>query len=610
MSNLKPDNSQNLRIPSVKRGRKITLMVNGHPLFAYEGETVHAALTAAGIRTMRISPKTSEARGVFCGMGICYECLVTIDNIPDQRACMTLVRDKMKIVTEKGMVPETRAIRKIKPDTPVRGQVQIKARYHVIIVGCGIAGLSAADILAGHGLDILIIDENVHTGGQLLRTPSQKSFDHPKFDPDLMKSKGFSLARKITRMGNHGHQEQSVDRFCQAEVLGIFSDRRLLIYKGNAQFRNHTDARQILDVQAEHLILATGARERFLPFKGWTLPGVMSLGAAQILMKSYGVLPARHTLIAGTSPLQMALAAEILDNKGRVTALLDENSIIKKLAFAPLIKDHWPKLMEGAFYTARMILARTPILHGIRVTEARGRDRLNSVVAAKTTPKGDLIAGTEIVYPANTLSVGYGFAPNIELPVQAGCDIEYQKDKGGWVVRVDKTMESSLRNIYAAGEITGIAGAKKSFAEGKLAAISILEKLGKNNHKNLKHRFKKDIRKLNTLRGLQTDYAKFLNGLCRVPTSAYRAIPDDTIICRCEDITMGNIRKSILQGFDTAGSLKKACRSGMGRCQGRICGPVIFDIIAALTQKSPDSIGNSLSRAPVKNVAIKAFLNP
>ena len=486
----------------------------------------------------------------------------------------------------------------------------MKAKYHVIIVGCGIAGLSAAETLAGQGLDILIIDENVHSGGQLLRKTLQKSFGSPKFYPDLMKSKGFALARKITRMGNHWQPVQGIDRLYQAQVLGIFRDRRLLVHMGDGQPLGHTNARQILEVQAEHLILATGARERYLPFKGWTLPGVMSLGAAQILMKSFGVLPARHILIAGTSPLQMALAAEILSNKGKVDVLLDENSIIKKLTFLPLIKDHWPRLMEGAFYMARIILGHTPVHHGIRIMEARGRDGLDSVIAAKTTPKGDLIPGTQLVYPASALAVGYGFAPNIELPVQAGCDIEYQKDKGGWIVRVDETMESSVGAVYAVGEITGIAGAKKSFVEGKLAAMSILKKMGKEISRNKENRFQEDNHALISLRHQQTSYAVFLNHLCRLPTSVYETIPDDTIVCRCEEITMGVIRKNILQGFGTVGSLKKATRCGMGRCQGRICGPVILDIITALTRKSPDSIGNSLSRAPVKNVAVKAFLNP
>jgi bacterioferritin-associated ferredoxin len=334
----------------------------------------------------------------------------------------------------------------------------------------------------------------------------------------------------------------------------------------------------------------------------------MSLGAAQILMKSHGVLPARNILIAGTSPLMMVLASEILGNRGKVTALLDENPMIKKLAFFPLIKDHWPKLMEGAVYTARMVLNRVPVRQRVRVIEARGKDGFESAVIAKTTLQGNVIPGTETDCPAGALTVGYGFVPNLELPVQAGCDLEYHKDRGGWVVGVDETLESSCRSVYAAGEITGIAGAKKSFIQGKLAAMTILKKLGKTPFGNRKITVQQQVQTLVSLDRQQKAYASFLNQLCRVPLSAYAAIPDDVTICRCEEITMGTIKRSIQQGFATVGSLKKATRCGMGRCQGRICGPVIFDIITALTHKIPDHIGGALSRVPVKTVDINAFL--
>lgn len=474
----------------------------------------------------------------------------------------------------------------------------MKAHYHVIIVGSGFAGLSAAQTLAGRGLDILVIDESVRPGGQLLRKIRLKPSYFPKLEPDLMKSKGFDLIRTLNKASDIGW-------LFQAKVLGIFKNRRLLVHIENINASGEKDSEKILEVRAEHLILATGARERYLPFKGWTLPGVMSIGSAQILMKSYGVLPARSTLIAGTSPLMMVLASEILGNKGEVTALMDENPLRKKLAFLPLIQHHWPKLMEGALYTARMVLNRVPMLQRYRVIEAGGREGFESVIMAKITPEGDVIPGTKTEFTADALAVGYGFVPNIELPVQAGCDLEYQKNKGGWVVKVGETLESSSPSVYAVGEITGIAGAKKSFIQGKLAATSILKKMGKIDIKN----WKKEIQTLISLDHQQTGYASFLNHLCQVPKSAYAAIPDETMICRCEEITMGTIKKGIRQGFDTIGSLKKATRCGMGRCQGRICGPVIFDIITALTPKSPGEIGYSLSRAPVKNVNIKAFLN-
>lgn len=479
----------------------------------------------------------------------------------------------------------------------------MKAKYHVVIVGSGIGGLSAAQMLAGHGLDILLIDENAHTGGQLLRKYQTASRNFFKFKPDMVKAQGFSLIQQINKANASIDRIQRIQR---AQVLGVFKNRRLLIYTERNKNKNFG---QIMEVQAEHLILATGARERYLPFKGWTLPGVMSLGAAQILMKSYGVLPAFHTVIAGTSPLMMVLASEILKNKGKVTAVLDENSFRKKLNFLPLTQHHWPKLFEGVFYTAQMMCYRVPMLNQTRVIEARGKGNLASVVVAKTTPDGQIKTGTEIEYPAEALAVGYGFVPNIELAVQAGCDIEYHTGLGGWVVTADKHLESSVNSIFAVGEITGIAGGKKSYIQGKLAAVSILEKLDKCNFRKNGSTLLTQIKQLHSLNHKQKAYAEFLNHLCRLPQLVYNQIPDDTLICRCENITMGTIKKAIKQGFITSGGLKKATRCGMGRCQGRICGPIISDIIMALTKKNPYDIGPSLSRAPVKNVSISSFLD-
>ncbi len=474
----------------------------------------------------------------------------------------------------------------------------MKANYHVAIVGSGIGGLSAAVTLAGHGLDILLIDENIQPGGQLLRKSKKTVKKFFKFTPDSMKTKGFSLMEGINDV------DSTIDRIHQAQVLGVFKDRRLLIHKEIKETSGN-----IIEVRAEHLIFATGARERYLPFKGWTLPGVMSLGAAQILMKSYGVLPGFNTIIAGSSPLMMVLASEILSNQGKVATVLDENHFSKNLSFLPLIQHHWPKLFEGAFYTAQMMRNQVPMVKRARILEARGNTTFDAVIMAKTTPEGQVIHGTETKYTADALAIGYGFVPNIELAVQAGCDIEYQKGKGGWVVTADKNLESSVDSVFAVGEITGISGGKKSYIQGKIAAISILKKLGKINFKKQGLRLSKQMKHLHSLNHKQTAYAAFLNHLCQVPPNAYQQIHDDTLICRCENITMGTIKKAIRQGFITSGGIKKATRCGMGRCQGRICGTVISDIVMALTKKKHEEIGPSLSRAPVKNVAVSSFLD-
>ena len=178
----------------------------------------------------------------------------------------------------------------------------------------------------------------------------------------------------------------------------------------------------------------------------------------------------------------MVLATEMVSNGGKVTALLDENNLKKKLGFLPYAMDHWPKLMEGGFHMGRMALARIPLHQGVRVIEAVWERKTRPTRAGsrhfcsnQRQRRCDPRHGKRPMKP-RSLCMGYGFVPNIELPIQAGCDTVYDKNKGGWVIQVDDRLETSVPSVFAAGEITGIAGAKKSHVEGTLAALSILER--------------------------------------------------------------------------------------------------------------------------------------
>jgi len=360
---------------------------------------------------------------------------------------------------------------------------------------------------------------------------------------------------------------------------------------------------RVTEHRTDALILATGARERQLPFKGWTLPGVMATGAAQILMKSSGILPGRKTMIGGCGPLMLVLAAELLTHGGTVQAVMDQSKAAAKLGAVAAVPAIWPKLLEGAFYLARLAAARVPMQQGVRIVEARGRDCLDAVVVARSDANGRIIPGTETVCPADALAVGYGFAPNIELPLQAGCSVSFEVDKGGWIVDVDEAMATSLPGIYAAGEPTGIAGAGKSFIEGQLAAWEILYRRGRVNRRQYNRR----TRPLKRWRNQQVQYGRFLNRWCRLDPACYDDIPDETIICRCEEITMVEIRRQLNNGFTTLNGLKKATRCQMGNCQGRICGPILTDIVSAYAQQSPHLAGCPSARAPIKPVRLGAL---
>jgi NADPH-dependent 2,4-dienoyl-CoA reductase/sulfur reductase-like enzyme len=457
--------------------------------------------------------------------------------------------------------------------------------HSVIMVGSGLAGLAAADLLCRHGLDVLIIDENAHTGGQLLRKPPNSANGRRRFEPDSFKRLGFRIAGRLAK--------HKVRLLKGTQVLGIYPENTLLLAHHWGDVCEH---------RADTLILATGARERYLPFKGWTLPGVMSTGAAQILMKSSGILPGANHLIGGSGPLMFVLAAEILANRGSVQAVLDQSGLAAKLRVLNAGTAVWPKLFEGALCLLRLAAAKVPVKQSMRIVEARGSWELEAVVAARLDIRNRVIQGTERIYRTDSLAVGYGFAPNIELAQQAGCVLSHSADKGGWYVDVNATMATSVTNIYAAGEISGIAGAGKSLIEGRIAAWDILYRQGRVDWKQ----YEECIRPLIRQRRQQVRYGRFLNRLGRPAADCYADIPDETVICRCEEITLGEIRKQLNNGFFTMNSIKKSTRCGMGHCQGRTCGPIVFDIIHSSGQISAQTIGWTVSRAPVRTVALGA----
>lgn len=452
----------------------------------------------------------------------------------------------------------------------------------VAVVGSGFSGLEAANILAAQGLRVLLLDENIRMGGQLLR-----ALPWPGESPGArgLRRYGFRLI--------NGVRKGPVVVLNHAKVLDIDEHRGLLV---------EIEEREIITVTSSILLLATGARERFVPFKGWTLPGVISTGAAQILMKDSGVLPAGEMLVSGIGPFMLALSAEFLKNRGRLAAILDMGGLRDKLRLLAESFSFFSKVMEGAQHLAAVFMARVPLHHRTAVVEARGRGAVETVLAAKVSKGGAVIAGTERTYRIGCLAVGWGFTPNIELPQRAGCALHRDDSMGGWVVKVKADLETTVDRVFAAGEITGVAGALKSILEGRLAAQGILRALGR----------EVDPRGMGHLQRQRRRHLRFgscFNRLHRVPDEFLRSIPDEVTVCRCEDVKMGDIRKAVKEGYDTPAILKRALRTGMGNCQGRTCGPLLYDILAVLTKRKAEEIPPLSVRGPVKAVAVRSFLS-
>lgn len=463
-----------------------------------------------------------------------------------------------------------------------------KKSYDVVIVGNGFTGLSAVDILCETNLKILVVDENPHLGGQLIRKIPETLGEYESYSADAVKKVGFNYIKKL--------KQKKLDLISRAKVLGIYPGNELLLEIGN---------KKILHVHYKTILLATGARERFLPFPGWTLPGVYSTGLIQVLSKSNGVMAAKEILIGGSGLFLYAVGYEILRNGGKVLGILEQSALFNKMKMLGQFFHQAAKFTEGAKYLAKIYSKGVPVRYRTKILEARGKDELEEVVTCKVDASGNMLEGTEKVIPTKALAVGYGFVPNIELPQVAGCELEHHEERGGWIVKVNEGMESTVPGIYAAGEITGIAGAQKSITDGQLAAYSILNFFEKIDPKE----YQQQKEKLNRIRQHHLDFGKHFNLLYKTPDRMVRDIPDHTMICRCEDVTMKDIKDACEMGCNNPGGLKIVVRTGMGNCQGRTCGPIIYDLLAQLHRKSPADIGVFNSRPPVKSIFLNSFID-
>jgi NADPH-dependent 2,4-dienoyl-CoA reductase/sulfur reductase-like enzyme len=456
----------------------------------------------------------------------------------------------------------------------------------IVIVGGGFSGILAAKILAEHALNVLLVDENINLGGQFLR-----SHPNPSAPASLSRLKRFGL-QSIKAL-----DEKRIRIMTRAEVLGITAERELLIRQVG---------KQLFTVRPQAVLLATGAREKYIPFKGWTLPGIISTGAIQILLKGSGVLPSNKILIGGAGIFPYAVASEILMNNGHVIGILDQNRLAEKMAFAPGFFHEKSKIGEGVRYLSRLIAGRTPIRFGVRIKEARGKNSLEEVLTVKVDRNGRSLPGSEKLYSCNCLAVGYGFVANIELAQLASCRLEYDASQGGWIVGVTADLETSVDGIFAAGEITGIAGATKSITEGKLAALAMLHKLGKIS----RDAFIARSGALKKARRHHCRFGSYFNRLHQIPPEIIRSIADETIVCRCEDITMGEIKTAVSNGSVTPDAVKKAVRSGMGICQARTCSPMIQAVIATILGTPADQLSPLSVRTPLKAVPLKDLAGP
>ena len=485
----------------------VTLQVNGEAVTVPAGSMTSTAVAAAGEHAFRRSV-SGEARAPLCGMGICFECRVTINGQAHSRSCQISCQPNLNVVTDCGLSGNT--------ESPISHLSSPNPETHtceVLIIGAGPAGIAAAYQAAKNGKRVCVLDDNpapASPGGQIWRGDQAK--------PSSPEAREWFERLKTVSV----NFVQGARIFARPEAGCLLAET----------------AEGICELRYDKLILATGARERFLPFPGWTLPCVTGAGGLQALAKSGFPVAGKRVVVAGSGPLLMAVAAYLRKRGAEVLLIAEQAGWNRLIRFGAELVRQPSKIAQAI--GLKKELAGVPYLPGCWPVAATGSDRLEAV----TLRRGDKTWDVECDY----LACGYYLTPNTELASLIGSEVQNS------VVTVNEFQQTSLPNVFCAGEATGIGGLELSLVEGQIAGLAASDLYD-------------EVRHLFVERAKQQRFAEVLNRTFAL-REELRTLPTaDTLVCRCEDVSFERLEKQT-----SWREAKLQTRCGMGPCQGRICG--------------------------------------
>jgi NADPH-dependent 2,4-dienoyl-CoA reductase/sulfur reductase-like enzyme len=460
----------------------------------------------------------------------------------------------------------------------------VSTPFDIAVLGAGPAGMAAATEAARQGARVVLLEESPAPGGQVYRA-APEGFAMPA---DADRRAGVALRAALAGSGATLHTG--------CRVWGVGGGT--LVPQGAPSVPYRLDALGPEGVpftlEARALILCTGTHERIIPVPGWTLPGVIGLAAATILLKAQGVLPGRRVVVAGAGPLLFAVAAKLRGAGATVAAVVDLAHHREWLRALPALAARPDLLARGALWRGGLVAARVPVLAASRVVAAEGDEVLRRVRVAP------LAGGDESVFEADALCIGHGLVPATEAARAFRAALHYKPEAGGWVPVLDAQGRCSVPLLYAAGDGAGVRGAAAAPAGGRLAALAALHDLG------LRHDASAVAASRRTFdRAARAGAA--MAKLMAVRPALVTAIPRETIICRCEGVTRAEIDAALDDGAAEMNQLKQFTRCGMGPCQGRLCGEAAAELVAARIGGRVRA-GFATGRLPLRPVPMEALL--
>jgi D-hydroxyproline dehydrogenase subunit alpha len=472
-------------------------------------------------------------------------------------------------------------------------------KVDVAIIGAGPAGIEASLAAAGAGMDVVLIEDGPRPGGQYYKQLPSK---YASSGSTKTQKEGMQLLQRLA--------DSDVRLLTHTLVWGCFAEPAdenylLTLYQKDPQDPDAPDSPYRLE--AKTLVLATGAYDYPVPFPGWTLPGVITAGAGQIMVKSQRVRPGQRVLLSGSGPLQLALAAQLVQAGAEVVAVLESSfSFGTALRHAPAMWGQWKRMAEGWDYARTLVGAGVPYKLGWSVTEARGDGEVQEAVIARLDPNGKPQAGTEQTLKVDLVVTGFGLLPNTAAARLVGCKHEYKPEAGAYVALRDDTMQTSMPDVYVIGDAGIIGGAEMGQLEGKIAGIASAMRGGfmeENKARALLANLKPSLKR-------QKRFADFLQVAFAPGAGLPSLATEDTILCRCEEVTLGDVREAAAWGARSVTEIKAITRTGMGNCQGRICERLVARALAdelAEEGATIESVGSYSVRPPLHPLPLFAL---
>jgi len=581
----------------------VNLTVDGHSVTAYAGQTAAAVLLSNGYTSWRTTRLNHRPRSLFCAIGTCQDCLVTINDLPDTRACQHTVQDGDTLTFQQGAVlPTTSTDRPAPPastarivagdERPASPDRRSSRVADVVVVGAGPAGMAAALSAADTGAGVLLLDSGRAVGGQYNR---QLPAEFAARRPDKLQHGWKTFSNQRDRLIAHPRITHLPDTAVWA-IGGL----RLWVQRGPAD----SAGREVFPIDAKAVVLATGAYDRVLPIPGWDLPGVYTAGAAQALAKGQRIAVGKRVIVAGTGPFLLPVAESLTGVGADVVALLEANSlktVRQGWSTDPLVAPS--KLREALGYGAMLARHRIPLRHGWTVTAVHGTDRVEAVTITRLDSDWHPVRGTEQRIEVDAVCLGFGFTANLELATSAHCAVITGPD-GGPAVAVDANQQTTIPGIFAAGELTGIGGADLSAAEGHVAGTTAAHHALSTTHLASSPTDATDASVDPTNRRPATQQAEppatpelsaaraAVAKRRRFAAALAKAYPvrdgwkgwsrPDTVVCRCEEVTRGDLEAAADErGLTDGRALKLTSRAGLGLCQGRICSRNVSALLGA-----------------------------